>query len=221
MKKILSILLCAVMFTAVMVGCSNGSGSKQKHKLATMTIKDYGDIVIELYPEKAPKSVENFVKLSEQGYYNGVTFHRIMEDFMMQGGDPKGDGTGGESIWGKPFEDEFSDLRNFYGAVSMANSGPDTNGSQFFIVNTKQGLSKEVVNGLRAQMGLKAINYSKDDYKRYEKEGGTPWLDNVHTVFGYVVDGFDVVDKIATVETDQYAKPLTPVVIEKIVISDK
>lgn len=93
-----------------------------------------GDISIRLFPEAAPKAVQNFVTHAKNGYYNGLTFHRVVEDFMIQSGDPNGDGTGGESIWGKDFEDEFdSKLLNLTGAVSMANSGVNTNGSQFFI----------------------------------------------------------------------------------------
>ncbi|HWP52024.1 MAG TPA: peptidylprolyl isomerase [Clostridia bacterium] len=94
-----------------------------------------GDIKMMLFPQAAPKAVENFVQHCKNGYYDGVTFHRVIEDFMIQGGDPQGNGTGGESIWGESFEDEFSDnLYNFRGAVSMANAGYSTNGSQFFIV---------------------------------------------------------------------------------------
>ena len=94
-----------------------------------------GDIKMMLFPQAAPKTVENFVTHCKNGYYNGVIFHRVIEDFMIQGGDPQGTGMGGESIWGKEFEDEFSDnLHNFRGAVSMANAGLGTNGSQFFIV---------------------------------------------------------------------------------------
>ncbi|MBQ8670193.1 MAG: peptidylprolyl isomerase, partial [Oscillospiraceae bacterium] len=94
-----------------------------------------GDITVVLYPEQAPKTVENFLGLAEKGYYDGVTFHRVINDFMIQGGDPTATGSGGESLWGKDFEDEFSDqLHNFRGALSMANAGPGTNGSQFFIV---------------------------------------------------------------------------------------
>lgn len=94
-----------------------------------------GDIKMMLFPQAAPKAVENFVQHCKDGYYDGVTFHRVIEDFMIQGGDPQGNGTGGESIWGESFEDEFSDnLYNFRGAVSMANAGYGTNGSQFFIV---------------------------------------------------------------------------------------
>ncbi len=94
-----------------------------------------GDIVLQLFPDKAPKTVENFVGLATEGYYNGVIFHRVIDDFMIQGGDPTGTGSGGESFFGSPFEDEFnSELKHSEpGILSMANAGPNTNGSQFFI----------------------------------------------------------------------------------------
>ena len=93
-----------------------------------------GDICIRFFPEGAPKTVENFLTHARNGYYNGLTFHRVMKDFMIQGGDPKGDGTGGESIWGGKFNDEFNaKLLNIRGSLSMANAGANTNGSQFFI----------------------------------------------------------------------------------------
>ena len=96
---------------------------------------NYGTIKIRLFPKVAPKAVENFKTHVENGYYDGLTFHRVIEGFMIQGGDPIGNGTGGESIWGKPFEDEFDiNYHNFRGTLSMANAGPNTNGSQFFIV---------------------------------------------------------------------------------------
>lgn len=95
-----------------------------------------GDILVQLFPEVAPKTVKNFVELAKKGYYDGVIFHRVIPDFMIQGGDPTGTGMGGESIYGEKFEDEFSpQVFNFRGALSMANAGPNTNGSQFFIVN--------------------------------------------------------------------------------------
>lgn len=101
-----------------------------------------GTIKIRFFPEAAPKAVENFVTHAKDGYYNGLTFHRVIKDFMIQGGDPLGNGTGGESIYGKSFEDEFSNkLFNIRGSLSMANSGPDTNGSQFFI-NQKDNSTK-------------------------------------------------------------------------------
>lgn len=109
---------------------------------------DKGDIKVRLFPEEAPKAVENFVTHAENGYYDGLIFHRVIKDFMIQGGDPKGTGTGGESIWGKPFADEFSsELHNFRGALSMANAGPNTNGSQFFIVQA-DSVSDDLVDQL-------------------------------------------------------------------------
>lgn len=101
-----------------------------------------GTIKIQLFPEYAPKTVENFIGLIENGYYDGLIFHRVMLDFMIQGGDPLGTGRGGESLWGGKFEDEFSpNLKNLRGALSMANSGPNSNGSQFFIVQKEGGTS--------------------------------------------------------------------------------
>ena len=92
---------------------------------------NHGDIKVALFPEQAPKTVANFVGLAKQGYYDGVIFHRVIEDFMIQGGDPSGTGMGGESIYGESFEDEFSrELYNLKGALSMANAGPNTNGSR-------------------------------------------------------------------------------------------
>jgi len=104
-----------------------------------------GDITIQLYPEVAPKTVENFVTLAKKGYYNGLIFHRVIKDFMIQGGDPTGTGAGGESIYGAKFEDECSqELHNFRGALSMANAGPNTNGSQFFIVQNSQAPTQDI-----------------------------------------------------------------------------
>ncbi len=103
-----------------------------KHTVVLKTTK--GDITIELDADAAPKTVTNFLTLARAGYYNGLTFHRVIPDFMIQGGDPNGDGTGGTSIYGESFEDEPNDLPMVRGAIAMANRGPNTNGSQFFIV---------------------------------------------------------------------------------------
>lgn len=124
-----------------------------------------GDIRIKLFPEVAPKTVENFVGLIKKDYYNGIIFHRVIREFMIQGGDPTGTGRGGESLWGRPFGDECSSSVKFdkKGLLAMANAGPGTNGSQFFITTAL-----------------------------------APWLQGRHTIFGEVIDGYDVVEAIET-----------------------
>ena len=170
-------------------------------------VTNKGTIKIKLFPEYAPKAVENFMTHAKDGYYNGLTFHRVIKDFMIQGGDPKGDGTGGESIWGEGFETEINNhLYNIRGALSMARSqDPNSNGSQFFIVQN----SDDMPDGLL-----------KDDYPQAiidaYKNGGYPSLDGQYTVFGQVIEGMDVVDAIANVETDSSDKPKEEVKIDKI-----
>ena len=175
-----------------------------------------GDIKIKLFPEKAPKAVENFTTHAKNGYYNGIVFHRVIKDFMIQGGDPTATGMGGNSIWGHSFEDEFTpDLHNLRGALSMANAGPCTNGSQFFIVQAKKvpdGMIEQL-EGLTAEQG-----FPTEITEAYKELGGTPWLDFRHTVFGQVFEGMEVVDKIAETEVDGGDKPVNDVVIEAIEI---
>ena len=171
----------------------------QKGDTLAVMHTNMGDIKIKLFPEKAPKTVENFVTHSKNGYYNGLKFHRVINDFMIQGGDPRGNGTGGESIWGSSFPDEFDpELHNLRGALSMANSGPNTNGSQFFIVQARE----VPANMLEQMRDLEDNGFPADITAAYAELGGTPWLDFRHTVFGQVTDGMDVVDKIAAVETN-------------------
>ncbi len=145
-KKWLALLLAAMMTLLCLAGCSEEAEGElgyqlnmpEKGEQIIIMHTSMGDISIRLFPEAAPKTVENFVTHAKNGYYDGLTFHRVINDFMIQGGDPKGDGTGGESIWGSAFEDEFSDkLCNIRGSLSMANAGPGTNGSQFFINQAK------------------------------------------------------------------------------------
>ena len=152
-------------------------------KSVVVLATDGGSIEVRLYPDIAPLACENFVGLVEKGYYNGLTFHRVVKDFMIQGGDPTGTGSGGESIWGdKAFADEISDKAQFDkpGLLAMANSGPDTNKSQFFITVKP-----------------------------------TPWLNGKHTIFGEVIAGMEVVNKINDVETDKGDKPKNEQRIEK------
>ena len=149
-----------------------------------------GNIKIELRADLAPKAVQNFVTHSKNGYYNGLIFHRVIKDFMIQGGDPTGTGAGGESIWGKPFEDEFAPNAVFdkAGILAMANRGPNTNGSQFFITTV--------------------VTYH---------------LNGRHTIFGYIKEGFDIVKKIESVETNgryEGDKPLEDIKIDSISIKE-
>lgn len=220
---------------------------EEGEEIAVMTTS-MGEIRIRLFPEAAPKTVYNFKKLAEEGYYDGLTFHRVIEGFMVQGGDPKGDGTGGESIWGEAFEDEFSkNLINLRGSLAMANSGSNTNGSQFFInqaetvdsslwdsmvTNYEQikGMSDEDKASVQSYYGYTFLNTDliTDTYKKlYEENGGNPSLDGAynafnpqrgHAVFGQVFEGMDVVDAIAAVETDDSDKPTEDVIIEKVEI---
>lgn len=174
-----------------------------------------GDIKIKIFKDKVPKTAENFITHSKNGYYNGIVFHRVIKDFMIQGGDPTATGMGGESIWGKSFEDEFdTELHNLRGALCMANAGPNTNGSQFFIVQ-----AKDVPENMIAQMeGMEERGFPTDIVEAYKTFGGTPWLDFRHTVFGQVTEGMDTVDKIAEVEVGAGDKPINDVVINSIEI---
>lgn len=171
-----------------------------------------GNIKIKLFPAQAPKAVENFVTHAKDGYYDGTTFHRVIEEFMIQGGDPKGDGTGGESIWGEGFKAEISDqLYNIRGALSMARgSSRSSQGSQFFIVQNDQDMS----DGL-------AIQYYPEKIIEAYKNGGYPSLDGDYSVFGQVIEGMDVVDKIAAGEVEanssgEASTPVDPATVNKI-----
>jgi cyclophilin family peptidyl-prolyl cis-trans isomerase len=141
-----------------------------------------GAVELRLFPDEAPKTVENFTKLAGEGFYDGLTFHRVIPDFMVQSGCPRGDGTGGP---GYQFEDEFNDHKVVRGALAMANAGPNTNGSQFFIVTADE----------------------------------CSWLDGKHTVFGQVVSGQEVVDRISLVERDARDRPAVPVTIDRVELS--
>jgi cyclophilin family peptidyl-prolyl cis-trans isomerase len=149
-----------------------------------------GTIKFELLEADAPKATENFRLLAEKNYYDGVIFHRVIKNFMIQGGDPLGEGYGGESAWGGKFDDEIDTSSALYagsydrGTVAMANSGPNTNGSQFFIMH---------------------IDYP---------------LPSSYTKFGKVIEGQDIVNAIAQVETNHRDKPVTPVVMNRVYIEE-
>ena len=189
----------------------------QENEVVAIMHTTMGDISIRLFKDKVERTVNNFVELSKKGYYDGLIFHRVIKDFMIQGGDPTGTGCGGESIYGEKFEDEFDpDLHNIKGALSMANAGPNTNGSQFFIVQASQ-----VPDGMIDQMrGLVDRGFPENAIKGYETLGGTPWLDFRHSVFGQVFEGMDVVDAIANVKTNGADRPLEDVKIISIDIKE-
>ena len=176
---------------------------------------NFGDVKFLMFPEVAPKTVENFTTHAKESYYDGLIFHRVIDGFMIQGGDPTGTGRGGESIWGEAFEDEFSpEAHNFRGALSMANAGPDTNGSQLFIVQAGP-VDERMFPMLARQYGVKLDEETK---AKYAELGGTPWLDNHHTVFGQVIEGMDVVDTIASQPVGYQDKPVKDIVIEKMTV---
>lgn len=185
----------------------------EESKVTAIIKTNRGEIKVALFPEKAPKTVKNFIELSKKGYYDGVIFHRVIPDFMVQGGDPTGTGMGGESIYGEKFEDEFSkDVFNLRGALSMANAGPNTNGSQFFIVQ-----NQNVPANMMDQ--LEGAGFPTEIIEAY-KNGGTPWLDFRHTVFGHVMEGMEVVDEMASVQRDPQDRPLYDITIDGIEINE-
>lgn len=188
-----------------------------KNEAVIKVVTTQGDITIKLFPELAPLAVENFLTHAKNGYYDGVIFHRVIEGFMIQGGDPLGNGRGGSSIWygkdqsrdsGNGFRNEPSDLLyNIRGSLAMANAGPNTNGSQFFINQNQDNQSSQLDPKL----------YPKKIIDRYA-QGGSPFLDGGYTVFGQVIDGMAVVDSIAAVPTDDQDKPMEDVTITTIEI---
>ena len=176
-----------------------------------------GDIKIKLFVNEVPRTAQNFIELAKKGYYNGIIFHRVIKDFMIQGGDPTGTGMGGESIYGEKFEDEFdASLHNIRGALSMANAGPNTNGSQFFIVQ-----ADTCPETMLSQMEqLTDRGFPVDTIEDYKNLGGTPWLDFKHSVFGQVYEGMNVVDDIANVRCGAGDRPMYDVIIEGIDIEE-
>ncbi len=199
-KMSVALLVVSVSFLAL-AACGSSepgnpkvpAGAKSSGGMHATIETEKGPIEIEFLAADAPKAVENFRLLAEHGYYDGLTFHRIVRGFMIQGGDPKGDGTGGESAWGAPFEDEINPASPLYrdgyrrGIVAMANSGPNTNGSQFFIMH--------------------------DNYP----------LPPNYVMFAKVTSGMEVVDALANTPTTMgpdggRSRPLTPPVIKKITI---
>lgn len=188
--------------------------------VAIIKVKNFGEMKFKFFKDIAPKAVENFITHSKEGYYDGLKFHRIMEEFMIQGGDPEGTGYGGESIWGKGFGTELDErLVPYRGSLCMAMSSlPDSIGSQYFITQANYNSNEESY--------LKQSGYSNDLISLYKKYGGSIYsLYMKYTVFGQMYEGFDVLDKIAKVEktysdSGELSKPVEDVIVEKITITE-
>ena len=177
MMKRFGIVFAVVLIISVCQNFQIREGEAQMSTDAPTIVLEttQGNIEIELWPDIAPKTCENMIGLIKKEYYNGIVFHRVIKDFMVQGGDPTGTGAGGQSLWGGKFEDEVTSSVKFdrEGLLAMANAGPNTNGSQFFITTVP-----------------------------------TPWLNMRHTIFGEVVSGYDVVEKIENVKTAPGDRPV-------------
>ena len=224
-SRVAAALVCAAMlFTAA--GCGkkvdipedavmNYTAPAEGEEIICMEIQDYGTVKIKLFDDLMPEACENFRTLAEQGYYDGLIFHRVIADFMIQGGDPLGNGTGGESCWGGKFDGGVtSHLIHLPGALAYANSkGPATDGSQYYIV-TGDTVTDEALNYYEG-MGYTFTDEAKQLYKQY---GGTPHLDGGYSVFGQVIEGLDIIYDISYVETNDKDKPLTDVVVKSVTI---
>ncbi len=247
-KKILAGILCAATMITLSVGCSDSAAPgastdpsakitgntgevklEKGDKYAVMTIKDYGDITIKLYPDAAPKGTQNFIDLANSGFYNGKTFHRVVADFMAQGGK---DFTGKTNVESFGIETNYN-MRHFYGAFCYANA-LGNNSTEFYIVNNKKSQDYSSFSTARIDNNIQgyedyAKQYDKNSQEytyymfqanyyrnlkqfienmddatkaKYKEVGGTPSLDGNYTVFGQTVDGFDVLDKISAVEVE-------------------
>lgn len=182
---IIAVVLTAIVITIIFTACG------KKETFARIET-NFGNMTIALFTDQAPETTKNFIELSKQGKYNGTIFHRVIKDFMIQGGDfENGNGTGGYTYKGPgtTLKDEIDpDLKHEKGTVSMANRGPNTSASQFFIV---------------------------------QAEDGAPWLDGGYTIFGKATSGLDIVDKIANVKTGEADRPLEDVIVKKIEIIEE
>jgi len=221
MKKQVLIVFLILIILVTLGGCKkvkfNQLAMPEKGEEIAIIKTNMGEIYVRLFKKDAPDAVENFTTHAKNGYYDGIIFHRVIKDFMIQGGDPTGTGSGGESIWGSAFPDYFTgNLFHFNGALSMANSGPNTNGSQFFIVQTQP-----LNTNPDAEAWFKTQTFNETVTKNYMENGGTPWLDNKHMVFGQVFKGMDVVNAISNVNVDlNSSKPDEDIVMLTIEISE-
>lgn len=217
MKKLLSLLLIPLL--ALALAACGEKMTLPESALKQLSQPSVGDMIavfktsegsftVRLFPEYAKSTVENFVALVSDGYYNKTLIHRVVSGLLIQGGDPTRTGTGGKSFSGEPLQNEFSsELHNFFGALGMASDG-----SQFYLV-TARDVSAEVRSELLDAGVASAVAYT------YESFGGAPQLDFRYTVFGQVIDGFETLLAIALLETDELSRPKTNVEVISVTIT--
>ena len=223
--KTAAVLLCGVLTAGMTGGCGhkevslddehiiNYTAPEIGEEICVITVKDYGDIKIKFFPEETEKGVENFKTLVKSGFYDELIFHRIIDGFMIQSGDPKGDGTGGVDAWGGDgFAQTISDrLIHTVGAVAYAINPEDRlNQSQFYIVTGAEA-DDDYFKAL-ASRGYQFSPYVKRIYNQF---GGSAHLDGGYEIFGQVFDGLDVCLELQKVPTNSSDKPKSSVVIEK------
>lgn len=223
MKKRKALCISILLVSLLLAGCHKNVSQLVKpgagDTIAEIEVEDYGTIYVRFFKNEAPKAVENFITLAKKGFYNGQSFYRIIDGSLIESGDPSKTGTGGKSIWGKYFEDEFdADLQPYYGALCMSNSGKNTNNSEFFIVQSKKTFQREVLKQIEEKYEIK---FNDKAIKLYGTVGGSPWFYERNTVFGQVYDGNHVLEKIAKVDksNEELGIPKTDVVIKKINIT--
>jgi len=226
-RKLPAVLTCLALLCSL-AGCGrkqieiqeepvlNYTAPEPGEEIVIIHVRDYGDIKLKLFPDLLPEACENFVTLAQQGYYDELIFHRVIANFMIQGGDPRGDGTGGESCWGGEFDGGVSEqLIHVPGALAYANSGgTSTDGSQFYLVTGYQ-VTDEMLDELTENNNMYFTQEAREFYTQY---GGAPHLDGGYTVFGQVIDGLDVVWQISQTETNSDAKPKKAVYIETVTV---
>ncbi|MGN0647002.1 MAG: peptidylprolyl isomerase [Oscillospiraceae bacterium] len=227
LQSIAALALCCALAVPMLCACNkevvlenqkilNFTPPEVGEEIVVMTIKDYGDVKIKLFPEECPQGVENFKSLVESGYYDELIFHRVIDNFVVQGGDPKGDGTGGVDANGtEGFAQTISpNLQHYAGALAYA-IGPDKlNASQFYIV-TGLKTDDNYFERLKTTYGL---TYSGPVMDMYEQMGGRPDLDGGYEIFGQVFDGLEHCLAVQKVAVDANNKPKSQVVIEKAVV---
>ncbi len=228
---------CALLAVLLLAGCGEGGRGGRREKIerpqydgeipqlcepaegALIAVFDtsLGEIRAQLFAQDAPLAVQNFTSLAQEGYYDGLSFHRAVYGFVVQSGDAGGEGLGGRTIWGRPYPVEYSGrVRHYSGALCAAFSQdePVSGGSQFYFVAALPGEPDE---GLRAQM--ESAGWPEEAREAYAQVGGLPYLDNTDTVFGQVYQGMEVVDAIARAETDETGRPLEEITIRSVTIA--